>query len=182
MSTRRIFFFFFFASLFLGGWLCQCIELIVTIILITFFLNTDYNWPAYWTSFGASCCLWRLWVDWMECWTQGKTVLSVAIVIYFPRSHHFVLIKLEASFPFRHESCYYYPIILFPWYLVFLKWCSTWWRQNYLVVIVAFFVALVTGLSTFGLWFIWRRRQQTVNAYKPVDEVIPEQELQPLNF
>ncbi|KAH7520274.1 hypothetical protein FEM48_Zijuj08G0126600 [Ziziphus jujuba var. spinosa] len=58
----------------------------------------------------------------------------------------------------------------------------TWWRQNYLVVIVAFFVALVTGLSTFGLWFIWRRRQQTVNAYKPVDEVIPEQELQPLNF
>ncbi|KAF3438828.1 hypothetical protein FNV43_RR17103 [Rhamnella rubrinervis] len=58
----------------------------------------------------------------------------------------------------------------------------TWWQRNHLAVFLATFVALIAGLSTFGMWIIWRRRQQTLNAYKPVDEVVPEQELQPLNF
>ncbi|POO00777.1 Aspartic peptidase [Trema orientale] len=55
-----------------------------------------------------------------------------------------------------------------------------WWHQEYVVVILAIFVTLFIGLSAFGMWFIWRRRQQALNSYKPVNAAIPEQELQPL--
>uniref|UniRef100_A0A5B6YW79 Putative aspartic proteinase-like protein 2 n=1 Tax=Davidia involucrata TaxID=16924 RepID=A0A5B6YW79_DAVIN len=56
----------------------------------------------------------------------------------------------------------------------------TWWQQHYLVVVVATIVALILGLSASGARYIWRRRQQALVAYKPVDAAIPEQELQPL--
>ncbi|KAH7850984.1 hypothetical protein Vadar_005569 [Vaccinium darrowii] len=57
---------------------------------------------------------------------------------------------------------------------------QTWWQQHYMVVVVSIAVALVLGLSASGGWIIWRRKQQTLNSYRPVDAVIPEQELQPL--
>uniref|UniRef100_A0A2N9FF27 Peptidase A1 domain-containing protein n=1 Tax=Fagus sylvatica TaxID=28930 RepID=A0A2N9FF27_FAGSY len=56
----------------------------------------------------------------------------------------------------------------------------TWWQQNHLVLILAVFVTLIIGLSASGMWLIWRRRQQTLNAYKPVNAAVPEQELQPI--
>ncbi|KAA8531614.1 hypothetical protein F0562_006323 [Nyssa sinensis] len=56
----------------------------------------------------------------------------------------------------------------------------TWWQQHYLVVVVATIIALILGLSASGAWFVWRRRQQALVAYKPVDDAVPEQELQPL--
>lgn len=55
-----------------------------------------------------------------------------------------------------------------------------WWHQGYLVAIFASFVTLIISLSAFGMWFIWRRRREALNAYKPVNAVVPEQELQPL--
>ncbi|XP_023921761.1 aspartic proteinase 36 [Quercus suber] len=56
----------------------------------------------------------------------------------------------------------------------------TWWQQNYLVVFLAVVVTIIIGLSAFGMWFIWRHRQQMLNAYKPVNAAAPEQELQPI--
>ncbi|CAK7337764.1 unnamed protein product [Dovyalis caffra] len=56
----------------------------------------------------------------------------------------------------------------------------TWWQQHFLLVALAIVVTFVFGLSALGIWFIWKHRQQTLNAYKPVDAVVPEQELQPL--
>ncbi|KAG5535552.1 hypothetical protein RHGRI_023349 [Rhododendron griersonianum] len=57
---------------------------------------------------------------------------------------------------------------------------QTWWQQHYMVVVVSIVVALILGLSASGGWIIWRRKQQSLNSYRPVDAVIPEQELQPL--
>ncbi|XP_062154924.1 aspartic proteinase 36-like [Alnus glutinosa] len=56
----------------------------------------------------------------------------------------------------------------------------TWWQQNHLIVFLAVFVTLIIGLSASGMWFIWRDRQQKLNAYKPVNAAVPEQELQPI--
>lgn len=56
----------------------------------------------------------------------------------------------------------------------------TWWQQNHLMVFLAVFVTLIIGLSASGMWFIWRHRQQKLNAYKPVNAAFPEQELQPI--
>ncbi|XP_030499375.2 aspartic proteinase CDR1 isoform X1 [Cannabis sativa] len=53
-----------------------------------------------------------------------------------------------------------------------------WWHQEYLVVILAILVTLFIGLSAFGMWFIWRRRQQALISYKPVNSAVIEQELQ----
>lgn len=73
--------------------------------------------------------------------------------------------------------------IFFP-ILAFLNWCRTWWHQPYMVVVVAIVITLVLGLSASGLWIIWKRRDQALVSYKPVDNpvdsVIAEQELQPL--
>ncbi|KAL5556854.1 hypothetical protein UlMin_039090 [Ulmus minor] len=54
------------------------------------------------------------------------------------------------------------------------------WQQQYLAVTLALFVSLIIGFSAFGVWFIWRRRKQSINSYKPVNVANPEQELQPL--
>ncbi|KAK9990709.1 hypothetical protein SO802_025694 [Lithocarpus litseifolius] len=56
----------------------------------------------------------------------------------------------------------------------------TWWQQNYLVEFLAVVATIIIGLSAFGMWFIWRHRQQMLNAYKPVNAAVPEQELQPI--
>jgi len=64
--------------------------------------------------------------------------------------------------------------------LGFSEYCRTWWQQNHLIVFLAVFVTLIIGLSASGMWFIWRDRQQKLNAYKPVNAAVPEQELQPI--
>ncbi|XP_057544580.1 aspartic proteinase 36-like [Amaranthus tricolor] len=58
----------------------------------------------------------------------------------------------------------------------------TWWQQHYVVVVMAFLVALMIGLSVYGILFIRKWRQQTTIEYKPVESetVVLEQELQPL--
>ncbi|XP_042054074.1 aspartic proteinase 36-like [Salvia splendens] len=57
----------------------------------------------------------------------------------------------------------------------------TWWKQHYLALVIAFSVVVVIGLLASGGWFIWRRKQsQAEIPYKPVDSVVAEQELQPL--
>ncbi|XP_059643991.1 aspartic proteinase 36-like isoform X2 [Cornus florida] len=53
----------------------------------------------------------------------------------------------------------------------------TWWQQHYLFVVVAIIVTLILGLSASGAWLIWRRRQQSLVSYKPVDATVPDQEL-----
>lgn len=58
--------------------------------------------------------------------------------------------------------------------------CRMWLQRHNIVVIVAIIVMLALSLLAFATWFIWRHRQQTVNAYKPVGASVPEQELQPL--
>lgn len=57
---------------------------------------------------------------------------------------------------------------------------QTWWGRNYTVVVMALIIIVVIGLSVYGVWGMWRRKQQTVNSYKPVGAAAPEQELQPL--
>ncbi|XP_042049805.1 aspartic proteinase 36-like isoform X1 [Salvia splendens] len=57
----------------------------------------------------------------------------------------------------------------------------TWWKQHYLALVIAFSVVVVIGLVASGGWFIWRRKQRQAEVpYKPVDSVVAEQELQPL--
>ncbi|KAL8540778.1 hypothetical protein ACS0TY_002121 [Phlomoides rotata] len=55
----------------------------------------------------------------------------------------------------------------------------TWWEQHYLALVVAFIAMIVVGLVASGTWLIWKRNQSLI-SYKPVDEVVAEQELQPL--
>ncbi|XP_071730961.1 aspartic proteinase 36-like isoform X2 [Rutidosis leptorrhynchoides] len=55
-----------------------------------------------------------------------------------------------------------------------------WWQKNYMVAVVVSFAALIVVLSGVGTWWFWRRMQQSSLQYKPVDSVVPEQELQPL--
>ncbi|GAV84533.1 Asp domain-containing protein [Cephalotus follicularis] len=56
----------------------------------------------------------------------------------------------------------------------------TWWQQHFVAVIIGAVITLIFCLSTIGIWLVWRQRQQTWNAYKPVGAIVPEQELQPL--
>ncbi|KAH6802462.1 Eukaryotic aspartyl protease family protein [Perilla frutescens var. frutescens] len=55
----------------------------------------------------------------------------------------------------------------------------TWWQQHYLALVVASVLVIVIGLLASGAWLIWRRNKCDV-PYKPVDSVVAEQELQPL--
>ncbi|XLR50388.1 hypothetical protein HN51_001067 [Arachis hypogaea] len=55
-----------------------------------------------------------------------------------------------------------------------------WWQQYYWVVGLAVLIALLIGLSAFGIFVIWKRRQESAHTYKPVNAAVPEQELQPL--
>ncbi|KAL2333474.1 hypothetical protein Fmac_014687 [Flemingia macrophylla] len=57
---------------------------------------------------------------------------------------------------------------------------KNWWQQYFLVVSLAVLLALLLGLSVLGTFFIWKKRQQSMHSYKPVDGAVPEQELQPL--
>ncbi|XP_014521287.1 protein ASPARTIC PROTEASE IN GUARD CELL 1 [Vigna radiata var. radiata] len=56
----------------------------------------------------------------------------------------------------------------------------TWWQQYYLVVALAVLFTLILGLAAFGIFLIWKNRQQTEHSYEPVDVAVKEQELQPL--
>ncbi|KAL2668840.1 hypothetical protein AAZV13_01G151800 [Glycine max] len=56
----------------------------------------------------------------------------------------------------------------------------TWWQQYYLVVALAVLLTFVLGISTLGIFLIWKKRQQAEHSYKPVDVAVQEQELQPL--
>lgn len=51
-----------------------------------------------------------------------------------------------------------------------------------MVVALAVLLTLLLGLSILGIFLIWKKRQQSVHSYKPVDAAaaVPEQELQPL--
>ncbi|KAL3726125.1 hypothetical protein ACJRO7_031070 [Eucalyptus globulus] len=68
----------------------------------------------------------------------------------------------------------------------FIEWhveppvARTWWQEHHVVVISAAIIALVIASLASGGWFVWKRRQQSITAYKPVDSIVPEQELQPL--
>ncbi|KAI4339823.1 hypothetical protein MLD38_024723 [Melastoma candidum] len=57
----------------------------------------------------------------------------------------------------------------------------TWrWRSN-LVVAATAGLAVLVGLSIFGMWYGWRKKREAYLAYKPVVEAaLPEQELQPV--
>lgn len=57
---------------------------------------------------------------------------------------------------------------------------STWWQQHYLAFVVAFISMIVVGLVASGAWIIWKRNKSLITSYKPVDEVVAEHELQPL--
>ncbi|XP_031494658.1 aspartic proteinase 36-like [Nymphaea colorata] len=57
----------------------------------------------------------------------------------------------------------------------------TWLQRHMLVVIAATMLVVMLISSAFIGWYVWRRHSQAaLGAYKPVDAVVPEQELQPL--
>ncbi|MED6137091.1 hypothetical protein PIB30_061709 [Stylosanthes scabra] len=56
----------------------------------------------------------------------------------------------------------------------------TWLQQYYLVVALAVMLTLLLLLAALGILLILKNKEQTVHKYKPVDVVVPEQELQPL--
>ncbi|KAL2488159.1 Eukaryotic aspartyl protease family protein [Forsythia ovata] len=56
----------------------------------------------------------------------------------------------------------------------------TWWQQHLVIIVSTSVVMIVLGLLASGLWFLWRRREQSLVSYKPVDSAVPEQELQPI--
>ncbi|XP_047319985.1 aspartic proteinase 36-like [Impatiens glandulifera] len=56
----------------------------------------------------------------------------------------------------------------------------TWWQQHYLVVVTPIVVTIIFGLSASLGWFLWKRRQDGSISYRPVNDAVSEQELQPL--
>ncbi|KAA8522620.1 hypothetical protein F0562_013019 [Nyssa sinensis] len=54
------------------------------------------------------------------------------------------------------------------------------WQHHYLILVVAVIATLILGLSASWTWFIWRRRQEALVAYKTVDAAVLQEELQPL--
>ncbi|KAG7531476.1 Xylanase inhibitor N-terminal [Arabidopsis suecica] len=54
-------------------------------------------------------------------------------------------------------------------------------RTNKIIVAIAIgIIAVIIGLSAYGAWLIWKRKQTSI-PYKPVDEaIVAEQELQPI--
>ncbi|RVX00069.1 hypothetical protein CK203_024865 [Vitis vinifera] len=59
---------------------------------------------------------------------------------------------------------------------------GTWWEQHFWTVVVGVIITLILGLSTFGVWFVWKWRQNAVGTYKPIGARVPEQELQQLTL
>ncbi|CAN1135722.1 Aspartic proteinase 36 [Linum perenne] len=59
---------------------------------------------------------------------------------------------------------------------------SSWWKQHLVAVAIGVLGTIVVGLSSVGVWLVWRRRQQSLGTYEPVGEIgmVAEQELQPL--
>ncbi|CAK8562494.1 unnamed protein product [Lathyrus sativus] len=55
-----------------------------------------------------------------------------------------------------------------------------WWQRYYKVVGLVVLLTLLLGLSAYGIFLIWKKRQQSEHSYKPVDVALSEQELQPL--
>ncbi|XP_010271625.1 PREDICTED: aspartic proteinase PCS1-like isoform X2 [Nelumbo nucifera] len=55
-----------------------------------------------------------------------------------------------------------------------------WWKEHLFAVVLGAVATLVLSLSIFGIWLIWRHRQQVLGMYKPVGANVPEQELQQL--
>ncbi|KAK6939687.1 Xylanase inhibitor, C-terminal [Dillenia turbinata] len=55
----------------------------------------------------------------------------------------------------------------------------SWWQKHMLAVVIGV-ASLVLCLSTLGIWLVWRHKRQDIGSYKPVDSVVPEQELQQL--
>ncbi|KAK4790964.1 hypothetical protein SAY86_031377 [Trapa natans] len=56
----------------------------------------------------------------------------------------------------------------------------TWRQKHYQLLVMAIVITLLVGLSASGVWLLWRRKKQNLNAYKPVGMIVPEQELQAL--
>ncbi|XP_062099601.1 aspartic proteinase CDR1-like [Humulus lupulus] len=58
---------------------------------------------------------------------------------------------------------------------------QSWWKQHHIwTVTIGVTVTLAFGLLTLGVWLFWRHTRQKVGSYEPVDAIIAEQELQPL--
>lgn len=52
--------------------------------------------------------------------------------------------------------------------------------NNIIVVIAIGIIAVILGLSAYGAWLIWKRKQTSI-PYKPVNEgIVAEQEPQPI--
>nr|DAD41417.1 TPA_asm: hypothetical protein HUJ06_015740 [Nelumbo nucifera] len=62
----------------------------------------------------------------------------------------------------------------------FLEFYRKWWKEHLFAVVLGAVATLVLSLSIFGIWLIWRHRQQVLGMYKPVGANVPEQELQQL--
>ncbi|CAM8901010.1 unnamed protein product [Rhodiola kirilowii] len=56
----------------------------------------------------------------------------------------------------------------------------TWLQQHYVALVAVVAVMLILIMSATGAWFIWKNRQEFLNLYEPVDVVVGDQELQPL--
>ncbi|KAG7560291.1 Xylanase inhibitor C-terminal [Arabidopsis thaliana x Arabidopsis arenosa] len=53
-------------------------------------------------------------------------------------------------------------------------------NNNIVMIAIGIIVAVIIGLSAYGAWLIWKRKQTSI-PYKPVDEaIVAEQELQPI--
>ncbi|CAN0905552.1 Aspartic proteinase 36 [Linum grandiflorum] len=57
---------------------------------------------------------------------------------------------------------------------------SSWWEQHWVGVAIGVLATIVVGLSSVGVWMVWRGRQQSLGTYEPVGGMVGEQELQPL--
>lgn len=58
--------------------------------------------------------------------------------------------------------------------------CRVWWQRHLLALIVGVTVAVALTLSTLVAVYVWSNRHQMLGSYKPVNEAVPEQELQQL--
>jgi hypothetical protein len=62
----------------------------------------------------------------------------------------------------------------------FFHGCRSWFQEHAVSILLGILLAILVTLSAFLVVLVWRKKFSGQTAYRPVDSVVPEQELQPL--
>lgn len=61
-----------------------------------------------------------------------------------------------------------------------LFWYRSWFQEHVVSILLGILLVVLVTLSAIVVVLVWRKKFSGQTAYRPVDSVAPEQELQPL--